>query len=87
MARTDAEDHKKLQAFRDLQSLDASLVHVQAPVDFTRYPLEARLRDVVPDHAKSWGLLNWANADDTVGQFLQRMRWQEGRFLDGPRKR
>lgn len=81
VGRTDEQAQEKLRAFRDLQSLDASLVHVQAPVDFTRFPAEARLRDVVPEDAKSWGLLNWANLDDTVGQFLQKIRWQEGRFL------
>jgi long-chain alkane monooxygenase len=81
VGRTDEEAHQKLQVFRNLQSLEASLVHVQSPVDFTRLPAEARLRDVVPAEAKSWGLLNWANLDDTVGQFLQKIRWQEGRFL------
>jgi long-chain alkane monooxygenase len=81
VGRTDKEVQDKLQLYRQLQSAEASLVHVQSPVDFTRYPPEARLADIVPANAKNWGLLNWAGADDTVGQFLTKIRFQEGRFF------
>ncbi len=81
VGRTDQEVNEKLQVYRSLQSVEASLVHVQSPIDFTAYPPESRLADIVPANAKSWGLLNWAGADDTVGQFLEKIRFHEGRFF------
>jgi len=81
VGRTDKEVRDKLESYRRLQSVEASLVHVQSPIDFTTFPRDARLVDIVPASAKSWGLLNWAAPDDTVGQFLEKIRHQDGRFF------
>lgn len=80
VGRTDAEVQEKLQTYQELQSIEASLVHMQSSIDFTAYPPDTRLGDIVPKDA-SWGLLSWANLDETVGQLLEKIRFQQNRFF------
>lgn len=81
VGRTETEVQDKLRTYRELHSIDASLAHMQSPIDFTRYPPQARLADVLPEGDKSWGLLRWAKPDETVETLLDRMRFREGRFF------
>lgn len=80
VGRTDAEVQEKLQTYHQLQSVEASLVHMQSTIDFTAYPADTRLGDIVAKDA-SWGLRNWANLDETVGQLLEKIRFHQNRFF------
>lgn len=81
VGRTEAEAQDKLRIYRELRSIDAALVHMQPLIDFTQYPAQARLAEVLPDGDKSLGLLRGASPDETVGELLARARFHEGGFL------
>lgn len=80
VARTEAEVQDKLRTYHELHSVDASLVHLQSPIDFTQYPRDTRLRDIVPEGDSTWGL-RWVNSEETVGAVLDKFRFRQDRFF------
>ncbi|MEE4452905.1 LLM class flavin-dependent oxidoreductase [Novosphingobium resinovorum] len=81
VGRSEAEVQDKLRTYRQLQSVDASLVHMQSTIDFTLYPPQTRLADILSTGDRSWGLSRWIDPEETVGALLSRIRFQEGRFF------
>jgi FMN-dependent oxidoreductase (nitrilotriacetate monooxygenase family) len=80
VGRSEAEVQDKLKKYQELHSVDASLTHMQSPIDFTHYPRETRLRDIISQDNKLWGL-RWLNLDETVGVVLDRFRFRRDHFF------
>ncbi|WP_207389989.1 LLM class flavin-dependent oxidoreductase [Phytopseudomonas daroniae] len=82
VGRTDLEVQEKLQSYRRLHSVEGALAHMQAPIDLTAFPPQARLVDVLPEGAAAWGLLRQNDSNATVADALSRINgFNEGRFF------
>lgn len=82
VGRTDLEVQEKLQSYRRLHSVEGALAHMQAPIDLTAFPPQARLVDVLPEGAAAWGLLRQNDSSATVADALSRINgFNEGRFF------
>lgn len=80
VGRTEEEVQEKLEQYRALHSVDGSLAHMQSPIDFTQFPPETKLRDLVAKGDQSWGL-RWVNSDETVGGLIDKIRFRQDRFF------
>ena len=82
VGRTELEVQEKLQNYRRLHSVEGALAHMQAPIDLTAFPPQARLVDVLPEGAAAWGLLRQNDSNATVADALSRINgFNEGRFF------
>lgn len=73
--RSDREVQDKLASYRRLRSVEGSLAHMNAPLDLTALPPDARLADALPEggEGRRWRPLLQANPELQVGQLLQRL--------------
>ena len=73
VGRTDEEVSRKLDSYRQLMSVEASLVHAQAAVDLTAYPRDTLISDLIERQVKGWESLQRYVPSTTVGAVLARL--------------
>jgi FMN-dependent oxidoreductase (nitrilotriacetate monooxygenase family) len=73
VGRTDEEVSAKLDSYRKLVSVEASLAHGQSAIDLTAYPRDTLISDLVSRQVKGWESLSRYKADSTVGAVLAQL--------------
>ncbi|MDR2678028.1 MAG: NtaA/DmoA family FMN-dependent monooxygenase [Zoogloeaceae bacterium] len=83
VGRTELEAQKKLEGYRQYQSVEAALAHGQAQLDLTHHPRDARLADVLPkEYSGHWRILAERRPETTVGEALHQLGgFNEGRYF------
>jgi FMN-dependent oxidoreductase (nitrilotriacetate monooxygenase family) len=81
VGRSDDEVARKVDTFTRLRSIDGHLAHAGAGLDWTRYPAETRVGDIIARQDPGYQrLIRQYAPDQTVGDILQRI----GSFNRGP---
>jgi long-chain alkane monooxygenase len=81
VGRTDDEVARKVDTFTRLRSIDGHLAHAGAGLDWTRYPPDTRVGDIIARRDPGYQrLIRQYAPDQTVGDILQRT----GSFNRGP---
>ncbi|MEV4627149.1 LLM class flavin-dependent oxidoreductase [Micromonospora sp. NPDC049523] len=81
VGRTDAEVDRKVAEFRRLRSVDGHLAHAGAGLDWTRYPRDERISDIIARQDPGYQRLGRRyRPEQTVGEVLD----QIGSFNRGP---
>ena len=70
VGRTDEEVSRKLDSYRQLMSVEASLAHAQSAVDLTAYPGDALISDLIRLEVKGWQSLQRYKPEWTVSTVL-----------------
>lgn len=73
VGRTDEEVSAKLDSYRKLVSVEASLAHGQSAIDLTAYSRDTLISDLVSRRVKGWESLSRYKADSTVGAVLAQL--------------
>jgi FMN-dependent oxidoreductase (nitrilotriacetate monooxygenase family) len=81
VGRSDDEVARKVDTFTRLRSIDGHLAHAGAGLDWTRYPAETRVGDIIARQDPGYQrLIRQYAPEQTVGDILQRI----GSFNRGP---
>jgi FMN-dependent oxidoreductase (nitrilotriacetate monooxygenase family) len=70
VGRTDAEVSQKLDDYRKLMSVEASLAHAQMAVDLTAYPRDTLISELIEREVKGWQSLSRFKPHLRVGDVL-----------------
>jgi len=70
VGRTDEEVSRKLDSYRKLMSVEASLAHHQSAIDLTAYPSDALISDLIELKVDGWESLQRYKPEWTVGTVL-----------------
>ena len=70
VGRTDEEVSRKLDSYRQLMSVEASLAHAQSAIDLTAYPKDALISDLIALKVEGWESLQRYKPEWTVGTVL-----------------
>ncbi|MGY2293262.1 LLM class flavin-dependent oxidoreductase [Pseudomonas sp. SDO528_S397] len=73
VGRTDEEVSQKLDSYRQLASLEASLAHVQSAVDLLAYPRDTALSELIQRQVSGWQSLQRYAPGVTVGEVLAQL--------------
>lgn len=73
VGRTDEEVSRKLDSYRKLMSVEASLAHMQSAVDLPAYPRATLISDLITRQVKGWKSLQRHAPGATVGHVLAQM--------------
>jgi alkanesulfonate monooxygenase SsuD/methylene tetrahydromethanopterin reductase-like flavin-dependent oxidoreductase (luciferase family) len=73
VGRTDEEVSNKLDSYRKLMSVEASLAHAQSAVDLTAYPRDVLISDLIERQIKGWQSLARFKPQSTVGSVLAQL--------------
>ncbi|KAF1010351.1 MAG: Dimethyl-sulfide monooxygenase [Pseudomonas fluorescens] len=73
VGRTDEEVSRKLDSYRKLASVEASLAHVQSAVDLTLYPAHTLISELIDRQVPGWQSLQRHKPRATVGEVLSRL--------------
>ncbi len=73
VGRTDEEVSNKLDSYRKLMSVEASLAHAQAAVDLTAYPRDVLISDLIERQVKGWQSLARFKPEASVGSVLSQL--------------
>jgi long-chain alkane monooxygenase len=81
VGRSDDEVARKVETFARLRSIDGHLAHAGAGLDWTRYPAQTRVGDIIARKDPGYQrLIRQYAPDQTVGEILKRI----GSFNRGP---
>lgn len=73
VGRTDEEVSNKLDSYRKLMSVEASLAHAQSAVDLTAYRRDVLISDLIQRQVKGWQSLMRFKPQSTVGSVLAQL--------------
>ena len=74
VAKTEAQVATKLESYRRFVSVEGRLAHSQSNIDFTRYPRQERLADIIARKDRGWDAIPPRfRCEQTIGEVLDQL--------------